>query len=279
MIGISLHPPEFSQKGKTMPPYLADLIVINYNSRRYLPGCLESLKKNSGSATDYRIWVVDNGSTDRSVSYLRTLPRISVIYNSKNTGYGAACNLGIQAGTGECIFLLNSDIVVNPGWLEPLIRILKSSPRVAVAGPKLINSRGFIMGAGVVGSNARPVIRGWGEPDGPEKYHQAMEVLSVCGACMGIKRALLSGLGLFDEHYFHYFEETDYCYNARFHGYKVMYCPESKVIHHGHGSCLDTAKLQKYYHDSNNYFQQKWAVFLKDETVYGDTVLNIPSPT
>jgi GT2 family glycosyltransferase len=80
----------------------------------------------------------------------------------------------------------------------------------------------------------------------------------VCGACLGIKRELLPELGYFDENYFHYFEETDYCYNARAHGYKVVYCPESKVIHRYNGSCRSRRRLQEYFKKSEAYFRQKW---------------------
>lgn len=260
-----------------MNHYQVDIVIVNYNSHRYLKNCLASIQKNSGSSTDYRIWIVDNSSTDGSGAYLRTLPWINIIFNQKNIGYGAACNQAIQVGIGELIFIMNSDIEVTSGWLQPLALTLKSSPKVAVTGPRLVNSQGYLMGAGVIGSNSKPIIRGWGEPDHPERYNLAMECLSVCGACMGLKRELLPELGFFDEHYFHYFEETDYCFNARYHGYKVIYCPQSKVIHYGYGSCLDTAKLQKYYTDGASYFQKKWLDFLKDETVYGETVFMIPN--
>jgi GT2 family glycosyltransferase len=88
---------------------------------------------------------------------------------------------------------------------------------------------------------------------------------------MGIKRQNISELGLFDENYFHYFEETDYCYNARYHGYKVIYCPDSTVIHRVFGSCGDFQRLNKYFQNGEKYFQKKWRFFLQDDTEYGQT--------
>src|SRR5690554_5077740 len=227
-----------------------------------IPGCcLESIRAYSGHPGDYRVTVVDNASTDGSPALIRSTRWVKGIFNSVNRGYGAACNQGIKSGAGEYIFLLNSDTMVTPGWLPPLLLLL-ARPETAVVGPRLVTPNGFLAGAGVTGSNLRPILRGWGEPDDPDRYNEVTECLSVGGACMGIKRALLPELGYFDEHYFHYFEETDYCYNARFHGYKVLYCPDSKVIHRLSGSCRNRRRLQQYFREGERYFQKKWRAFL-----------------
>ncbi len=252
-----------------MDCYTTDIVIVNYNSQRLLADCLYSIKKCSGDPKNYRVWVIDNGSIDGSVSFIKKTLWITGIFNRKNLGYGAACNQGILAGKGKYIFLLNSDIKVTPNWLPPLIKSLSSNPKTAVVGPKLINPQGFIVGAGVVGTNAHPIIRGWGEPNHENIYNQSMECLSIGGACMGIKRELLSKLGLFDEQYFHYFEETDYCYNARFLGYKIIYCPESLVIHLVYGSCRSFKRLDEYYRKAQQRFLNKWADFLQDPTECG----------
>jgi GT2 family glycosyltransferase len=253
-----------------MEGYLADIVIVSYNTRKYLGECLDSIGANTGITQDYQVWVVDNGSTDNSNSEIKIRPWVNGILSRSNRGYAWACNQGIKAGSGNYIFLLNSDVMVTPGWLTPLITTLASSPEVAVVGPRLVNPEGLLVGVGVVGTNARPIIRGWGEPDEPQRYHEPIAVLSVCGACMGIKRSLLPVLGVFDEHYFHYFEETDYCYNARYHGYSVIYCPFSKVIHRVSGSCRNTKILREYYRKGSIYFQQKWADFLNDPRQFGD---------
>lgn len=251
-----------------MTSYLADLIIVNFNTRRFLADCLKSLREFSGPFSNYQVWVIDNNSTDGSRQLIKTLGWVKAIFNQKNRGYGAACNQGIQNGSGKFIFLLNSDLQFTPNWLPPLLNMLESSSGIAVVGPRLVNPRGLLVGVGVIGKNAEPEIQGWGEPNEPKCYNQPLECLSVSGACLGIKRELLPRLGLFDEHYFHYFEETDYCYNARFHGYKVMYCPNSTVIHQVYGSCQRTELLSKYYQASRAYFEQKWHDFLSDETEY-----------
>ena len=250
--------------------YLADLIIVSFNTRRYLADCLKSIKEQTPLEQGINVWVVDNCSTDGSRELIKSCEWVQGIYNQKNRGYGAACNQGIHSGNGRFIFLLNSDTKVTPGWLPTLINTLESRPEVAVVGPRLVNPEGYLVGVGVIGTNAQPILRGWGEPDEPGRYNQYCDCLSIGGACMGIKRGLLSELGYFDENYFHYFEETDYCYNARYHGYKVVYCPESKVIHRVYGSCQNMRILNNYFSNSRNYFQDKWKDFLKDETRYGE---------
>jgi GT2 family glycosyltransferase len=252
-----------------MVSYQVDIIIINHNTKEYLSDCLQSIKSFSGNTDNYRVWAVDNGSSDESVNLIKQHSNfVNGIYNRENHGYGSACNQGILAGIGNYIFLLNSDTLVTAGWLPPLIKTLDSS-EVAIVGPRLVNPEGLLVGVGVVGTNAHPIIRGWNEPNKPDRYNKSIEVLSVGGACMGIKRELIPKLGFFDEHYFHYFEETDYCYNARFQGYKVIYCPESTVIHRVYGSCQDFKRLRKYFREGEKYFQRKWKSFLKDTTKYG----------
>jgi len=237
-----------------------DIIIVSFNARDYLAECIDSIKKNTLSqprTSHYRLIIVDNASTDGSAQYIRGLQGITAIFNTKNKGYGTACNQGIRSGKGANIILLNCDTLVTAGWLEPMIKTL-NSPQVAVVGPRLVNPQGFLVGVGVVGTNAHPVLRGWGEPDEPHRYGEYTDCISICGACMGIKRKLLSILGYFDENYFHYFEETDYCYNARFHGYKVIYCPQSKVIHRYNGSCRNRSRLSSYFKNSQDLFEKKW---------------------
>ncbi|HEX3047080.1 MAG TPA: glycosyltransferase family 2 protein, partial [Bacillota bacterium] len=211
-------------------------------------------------ASNYRIWIIDNASQDGSVTYIRSLAGINSILNRVNRGYGAACNQGILRGQGQYLVLLNSDIQVTPGWLPPLVKILQDNPRAALVGPRLVTPDGFIAGAGVVGTYSHPIIQGWGEPDEACRYNKIQEVISISGCCMMLRRGLLPALGLFDEDYFHYFEETDYCYRARLQGFKVIYCPNSVVIHHVNGSCRNLDRLNHYYLAAKKRFFQKWGL-------------------
>lgn len=239
---------------------LVDLIIINYNTLGYLKKCLSSIKEYT--KLPYRIIVVDNGSTDGSKNYLKNYSDIRVISNKSNRGYGQACNQGILAGNSQYIVLLNSDIEVTSGWLEPLVELAKEED-VAVVGPKMVNENNLIVGAGVTSVKDDFKPRGWKEPDGQGVYNTQEDVISVGGACYLIKRELLPILSLFDEGYFFYFEETDYSLRVREKGYRVVYCPDSRIIHHHEGSLKEgdyygRMKRNKYFAESRKRFYNKW---------------------
>lgn len=234
-----------------------DLVIVNYNSRRYLEKCLASIYRYT--PRPFKIIVVDNGSTDGSVEYLEGRSDLECLPNQENLGYAAACNQGIRQGVNPYIILLNPDIEVTRGWLEPLLGSARH-PKVAVVGPKLVNSEGLLVGTGVKDWNELTRPRSWMQPDYPGRFMKPEECISVGGACYLIKRALLPELGFFDERYFLYFEETDYSINALLKGFKVIFNPKSVVIHHvgatggggGHQARLN------YFRESRAKFVAKW---------------------
>lgn len=148
---------------------------------------------------------------------------------------------------------------------------MESDPLVAVVGPKLLTPEGRIAfaGAGVVGTNRHPVPRGSGEPDGPDVYDRPHECLAVVGACLMIRRDLIPILGLFDEGYFFYWEDIDYCLNARVHGYRVLFWPASRVVHHGQTtSSLYGSQSARWFEEGRRRFEAKWERYLDDPTEY-----------
>lgn len=243
-----------------------DIVIVSYNTKRYLKACLRSIERNTKGP--FRVWVVDNGSTDGTQKLAPNFPWVRWIWNRVNSGYGRACNQGAVAGDGDQIAFLNSDTEVTSGWLPPLVDRAESNEGIAIVGPKLLNPQGLLVGAGVIGTNAKPVIRGWMAEDNPERFGYPLDCLSLCGACILLKRRLIPSLGLFDPAFFHYFEETDLCYRGRAKGFRVVYEPESRVIHHVSASCRDTGYLRRQYEASRKVFEEKWRDFFNDERTY-----------
>lgn len=233
-----------------------DIVIVNYNTCSLMRACLESVKAHTDYP--YRITVVDNGSTDGSRDFLRKLDWVTVVFNEVNRGYASACNQGAMAGSGAYILFLNSDTSVTPGWLSPMVWCAASDDRVAVVGNKLLDARGRLVGAGVVGSYDKPRIRGWGQPNTPGRYDRQEDVISVCGACFLIKRDLIPVLGLFDERYFFYYEDTDYCRNTRSRGYRVVYCPDSWIYHYVAQSPTNQRTRNSMLTRSRRLFREKW---------------------
>lgn len=247
---------------------LVDIVIVNFNTRKLVARCLSSVRAHTDPGT-YRLWAVDNASTDGSAQWLEAEPDIRLLRNAANLGYARACNRGALAGDGEHILFLNADTAPLPGWLPPLVELLESDERVAVVGPRLINEEGLIVGAGVVGTNAAPGIRLWMAPERQTADDRVLDCLSVCGAAYMIKRRLIPVLGLFDERYFMYFEETDYSYHARDNGYRVLYCPRSRMVHTWGGSGRTDPRLREYFYTGQRLFDTKWAHMMGDPRVYG----------
>lgn len=245
---------------------MLDIVIVSYGTKELTINCINSIKDYTD--VPYNIFVVDNNSPDNSVEALKLIEGITLIENKENLGYGRACNIGAKAGNAPYIIFLNSDVRATPGWAKPMINCFKKSKKIAVVGPKLLNPNGLINGVGVVGTNANPVIRGWMDTDNGQ-YNKQIDCVSVCGAAFMIARKNIPTLGLFDERYFFYYEETDYCYNARDKGYRLVYCPDSTMIHHHQGSCKDFTLLTSYFAESDAIFKAKWANVMGDERVYG----------
>ena len=234
-----------------------DLVIVNYNSLHYLSDCLTALHRYTPQP--YQIIVVDNASNDGSVSYLQGRGGIETIFNLENRGYAVACNQGIRQGKNPYVVLLNPDVKVTKGWWEPLLAAVRPSD-VAVVGPKMANSQGLLVGAGVTSWDELTRPRFWLQPDRPGLFTKPEECITVGGACYLIKRALIPVLGYFDERYFLYFEETDYSINAVLKGYKVIFNPLSVVYHEVGGSSSEShSKRLVYFQESQRRFVQKWA--------------------
>lgn len=250
-----------------------DLVIINYNTLDYLKDCLNSIAQHTSSP--HKVIIVDNGSIDGSLEYLRKIKDVTLIENEQNGGYARACNQGIAAGKNEYVVILNSDIKVTKGWLQPLIDTLKSNPDIGVVGPKMINELKQIVGAGVTKLDAFCGPRGWMAPDREGLFDVQEDCYSVGGACYMIRRKALTRVGAFDENYFFYFEETDLSLRMLEKGYRVVYCPKSKIVHYHEGS-LDKNNVQErsqrnfFFEESQKRFTRKWNAVLNNSPLRGE---------
>ena len=238
------------------------IIIINYNTQKILKKCLESLEVHAGEVPgEVEIIVVDNGSTDGSVEYLRQLTRrgvnelkqnnkrvnlltrnkitIKLIENKENLGFARAVNQGIKLAKGENILLLNSDTMVQKGSLVDLLNFEKEK-YPTVIGARLLNPDGSIQSSCFnLPTVWRAVKEYWLGQKGTfakffPKGEKPVEVEAVVGGAMLIPRKIIEKVGLFDERYFMYFEDLDYCRRVRKAGFKIYYLPKSEIIHeHG----------------------------------------------
>jgi GT2 family glycosyltransferase len=208
------------------------VIIVNWNGRHHLEGCLDAL--SAQTFTDFGVVVVDNGSTDDSVEWLKAhYPQVRLIRNAKNVGFAAANNQGIRATETEFAVTLNNDTRVAPGWLAALVEAAESDPTVGMVASKMlfadrpdtINSAGIALDpAGIAWDRLGGVY------DDPTQV-TPVEVFGPCAGAALYRRAMLEQIDLFDEDFFAYLEDVDLAWRARLAGWRCLYAPAARVFH------------------------------------------------
>ncbi len=236
------------------------IIIVSYNTKELLLKCIESVKKYTKDIT-YEIIVIDNNSTDGTVEALRKLKvtgyRLQVITNKDNKGFGAANNQGMKKAKGRYILLLNSDTKLIENSLLSMVMWMDEHPKVGIASCKLVNADGTLQPTGGF-SPTLPRVFLWatliddvpfvGDFFGSYHPHRSFYTKSssayskerpldwVTGAFFLIRREVVREIGLFDESFFLYVEEVEYCMRTKAKGWEVWYVPKTKIIHFGGAS-------------------------------------------
>ena len=209
------------------------LVVLNWNGRAQLERCLPSLE--ALDYPNYEIILVDNGSSDDSVAFVRErFPAIRIIENGENLGYPKGINVGLRAAEGEIIVPLNNDIVARPDFLRKLAAAMEADGQVGIAGCKIYFPDGrTLQHAGSTISYPLALTNhiGYGEVDRGQ-YDELREVDYVTGAAFAVKKEVLERIGYLEERFFLYFDDPDICLRAKKAGYKVIYVPDAVVIHY-----------------------------------------------
>ncbi len=232
---------------------LVSVIVVNWNGLAYLPECLDSLDAQTYPSLE--IIVVENGSTDGSVEYLRSQRpgRFQLVESPSNLGFAGGNNLGIRASKGAYLALLNNDAAADPRWVEALVAAAEADPAVGMCAtriyawrrPDLLDGAGLVVSADGIGRG-----RGRLESDG-ERYESEADVLlpSACAALY--RRSMLDEIGLFDEDFFAYCEDTDLGLRARIAGWRCRYVPGAIAKHHYSGSTGPHSPFKAFHVERN----------------------------
>ena len=228
---------------------LISVIVLNYNGRGFLDGCLSSLAAQSYSG--FEVVVVDNGSKDGSCEYIEAnYPWVRLVKNDENLGFAGGTNAGIRAAKGDYILTLNNDTRADNRFIEELIRPM-ADPRVGVCAAKMLFADGRINSAGIcVSRSGAAWDRGMFEPDRGQ-YDLVEEVFGACAGAALYRKKMLDDIGLFDEDFFLYLEDVDLAMRARLAGWKCIYVPRAKVVHHHGGTAGVGSDLAVYYGNRN----------------------------
>jgi GT2 family glycosyltransferase len=249
------------------------IVIPVFNKSNLTNDCLEVLLPTIGSGTDVEVIVVDDASTDDTPAVLEGWAardsRIRSVRNAQNSGFIDTCNRGAAEATSDVILFLNNDTIPQPGWLEPILRLFRDDPLVGVVGSKLLFADGRLQEAGgVVFKDGGAWNIGRDEPDAESPpYTHVREVDFCSGAVLATPRAVWEEIGGFDTRFRPaYYEDVDYCFTVRRRGLKVVYQPQSSVIHleGGTGGTDLSAGAKQYQVVNHQKFLEKWQSVLAD---------------
>lgn len=227
------------------------VVVLNWNGRHWLEGCLSALRRQDGCA--FEVVVVDNASTDGSAAAVRErFPDYRVVALDTNRGFAAGNNAGAAgAGTPYLVFL-NNDTEVQPGWLAALVRAADADSRIGLVSSHIV----YLDQPDVVDSAGDGYLRcgggfkhGHGQPIDRQAHDR--EVFGACGAAMLIRRELFERLGGFDEDFFMVYEDVDLSYRARLLGSRIVLASRALVRHAGSAS-LGRISSNAVFHGQRN---------------------------
>ncbi len=239
-------------------------VIVNYNGGDMIGDCVRSALQEGIAPA--QVIVVDNGSADNSIARLHAdFPAVSVLHNGCNAGFARAVNRGLRQATGEFILLLNNDAQLEPSALRAFADAFDRISKLAIAGGQLRYPDGrlqtAILRAPTLISELLPhTLLEWIFPSrfqGKSSEEEAHPVEIVVGACLAVRRAVLPKLGLLDEDFFFFYEESEWCQRARRLGFEVYHLPAARVLH------LQGGTAKRFRGQARVEFQRSKLIFFK----------------
>lgn len=256
---------------------LVSIILSVYNQFEYAYGCLKSIQCNTDYVA-YEVIVADDHSYDLTAELEKIVSGISVLHSNKNLGFIRNCNQASKIARGKYLMFLHSDTQVQLNWLYPLLTCMETQKDVGLVGAKLLNPDGSLQNAGsIVWNNAAVWHYGSGKnPELPD-YNYVREVDYISSAAIIISKELWEEIGGFDEKYAPaYWEDVDLAFEVRKRGKRVLYQPDSVVVHFegvSNSKGLET-EVKSYQKANTEKFIQKWKQELsKNQYPEGENIL------
>jgi GT2 family glycosyltransferase/tetratricopeptide (TPR) repeat protein len=220
-----------SARRKASDDVSVSIIIVTYNQVEYTKECIASIKEFT--RVPHRIIVVDNCSTDKTRSYLKTLPGVDVLLNDENVGFPAACNQAINRADGDYVLLLNNDAVVTEGWLERLVEIGESEPTIGLVGPMSNSISGLQLDKNAR-YNAISEMHKYARNIRKRNRGEIATAPRIAFFCTLIRKELLDQIGGLDERFSPgNFEDDDFCLRAQLAGFKTLIARDVFIHHYG----------------------------------------------
>jgi GT2 family glycosyltransferase/glycosyltransferase involved in cell wall biosynthesis len=256
---------------------LLSVVVVTLNSRAMTLRCLKATAEaTAGLATE--VWLVDNGSLDGTpVAVARDFPSVKVIRNDRNLGFAAANNQALRQACGRYWLLLNTDTLLTPEALQVMVRYLDGNPRAAMVGPQLTDERGRPqnsvhsfpgLATELLNRSLLRILLPRRYPSKRTHFTRPTEVDALLGACLMVRAEAGKEVGLLDEEYFFYYEETDWCLRMKRAGWQVVFLPEVSVVHLSGGTVKGFVAAR-----SIERHRSRYTFFLKHRSPGGQALL------
>lgn len=243
-----------------MPLPKCAIVILNWNGRNFLEQFLPSVRRSTYG--NYELVVADNNSTDDSISFLnQNFPSACIIHLAENFGFAKGYNEALKQVDADYFILLNSDVEVTPGWIEPMVELLENNATIAACQPKILSFHNKKMfeyagaAGGWIDKHGYPFSRGrvfdvCEEDRG--QYDQSEPIFWASGACLFIRASVFRRMNGFDDFFFAHQEEIDLCWRIQLAGYKIYSCPSSVVYHVGGGTLPKGNSTKTFLNFRNN---------------------------
>lgn len=254
------------------------VIIVNWNGAEFIGKCLKSVFESRFNKP-WEVVVVDNNSSDKSREIIKQFPRVIAIENKENIGFGAANNQALKQARGKFVFFLNPDVQIFPDDLEKLVEKIDEEEKIAVVAPQLVNENGSLQKEighfpGLVDSilvlvklHRLPFFKYLVYPK--VDYSQEQEAEHLMGSALLVRREVLDTVGVFDEHFFLWFEETDLEKRIKGAGWKLIYYPQVRVVHLLSKSIKQVSPFKRQL----MWNRSLWIYFRKHKSLVGRIVL------
>ncbi|TSA11181.1 MAG: glycosyltransferase family 2 protein [Deltaproteobacteria bacterium] len=243
------------------------IIIVNWNTKDLLRNCLNSIYQTVQNIS-FEIIVVDNASHDGSVAMLREeFPQVTIIENTTNLGFGAANNQAISIMKGRYALLLNTDTILTKDAVYELFSFMEAHPDAATACGQLLNADGSKQNSIAsfptlwtlfLNTSLLEYLLPKSYPSKRYDYKWPIEVDSGIGACLMVRKQAIDEVGMFDERYFFFFEETDWALQMKTAGWKIYHVPSARIYHlQGQSIGRDIRSRIEFYRSRYQFFR-KW---------------------
>lgn len=208
------------------------VVIVNWNGLHHLKKCLPSLTSVTYKNTE--IIIVDNNSTDGSIEFIeKEFNLCKIVKNKKNLGFAGGNNAALPYISGEYVLFLNNDTIVTSNFIDELVLVLKEDPSIGGVQSQILSmdypDRHDSVGAFLTNTGFLYHFGYFQKVN--EKYNKAIPLYTAKGACMMFRKNVIDKVGLFDDDFFAYFEETDFCHRVWLAGYSIYYAPKSVIYH------------------------------------------------